>query len=228
MINEDLLITTFCMIDDFCKSFESDWNKILIEHSDPQKLKKVTRFPKISMSEILTIVIHFHQSGYRTFKQYFNLYVCTFLRKYFLNLVSYSRILQLISNVLFPLFCFLQAILGVCTGVSFIDSTLLTVCHNRRISSHKVFKGLAQRGKTSIGWVYGFKLHLVISHSGEIIAYMLTAGNVDDRKPVKHISQKLFGKLFGDKGYISSSLFRELYEKGIQLITRLKSNMKNK
>lgn len=228
MVNEEALIHLFCMIDDFCKSAEPEWKTILIAHSEGKNREKVHRVPRLSISEILTIVIHFHQSGYRTFKHYYTLYVCSFLRQYFPCLVCYSRIVQLMSRILFPLFLFLQTVLGVCTGTTFVDSTLLTVCHNRRISSHKVFNQLAKRGKTSTGWFFGFKLHLIINDRGEILAYMLTGGNIDDRVPMKNLCQNLFGKLFGDKGYISSQLFAELYEKGVQLITRLRANMKSK
>lgn len=228
MTNEDCFIQLFCLIDDFCKTFEPQWKKKLIENVDKQKLKKVTRSCGLSLSEIMTILVHFHQSGYRTFKHYYTFYVQGTLRKYFRTLPSYSRMVQLTASALFPLFCFLQSMLGTCSGISFIDSTLLTVCHNRRISSHKVFKGAAKRAKTSTGWFFGFKLHLVINQKGEILAYQLTEGNIDDRKPVKGLCKKMFGKIFGDKGYLSSHLFRELYEQGLEMITKLKRNMKNK
>lgn len=228
MSHEETLIALFCLIDDFCKSSEPIWRKLFLEGSDGKHLEKAHRTPRLSTSEILTILIYFHQSGYRTFKQYYNFHVTLFLKKYFPNLVSYSRIVQLMSCFLFQLFLFLQTVLGACTGISFVDSTLLTVCHNRRISSHKVFKKLAKRGKTSTGWFFGFKLHLIINDQGEILAYMLTAGNIDDRAPVKNLCQKIVGKLFGDKGYISSALFSELYEQGVKLITKLRANMKNK
>lgn len=228
MSNEETLIALFCLIDDFCKSSEPMWQKLLVEFSEGKHHEKSHRKPRLSTSEILTILIYFHQSGYRTFKQYYNCHVRCFLNKYFLQLVSYSRIVQLMSYFLFPLFLFLQTVLGACSGISFVDSTLLTVCHNRRIHSHQVFKKLAKRGKTSTGWFYGFKLHLIINDQGEILAYMLTGGNIDDRAPVKNLCQKIFGMLFGDKGYISSNLFSELYEQGVQLITKLRANMKNK
>jgi hypothetical protein len=149
MINEDALVELFCMIDEFCKSAEPEWRMLLIEHSEGKHREKAHRVPRLFVSEILTIVIHFHQSGYRTFKHFYTFYIWGSLKKYFPNLVCYSRIVQLMSHVLFPLFLFLQTVLGICTGVAFIDSTLLTVCHNRHISSHRVFKTLAKRGKTS-------------------------------------------------------------------------------
>jgi hypothetical protein len=132
------------------------------------------------------------------------------------------------KRVLFPLFVFLQGALGKCSGISFIDSTILTACHVKRISSHRVFYKMAKRGKTSTGWFFGFKLHLVINEGGEILAFMLTAGNVDYRKPIPTLVKDIFGKLFGDKGYLYSKLFEELWEKGIQLITKLRKGMHNK
>jgi hypothetical protein len=117
---------------------------------------------------------------------------------------------------------------GRCTGISFVDSTALRVCHNRRIARHKVFLDMAARGQSSTGWFYGFKLHLVVNDRGDILAFQLTPGNVDDRVPVPKLAATLFGKLFGDKGYLSTPLFKTLFEQGVQLVTNLRSNMKNK
>jgi len=119
--------------------------------------------------------------------------------------------------------------MGKCTGVSFIDSTPLRVCHIRREHSHKVFKGIATKGQCSIGWIFGFKLHIVINDKGEILDFLLTQGNVDDWEPLKNknFHDNIFGKLFGDKGYISKSLFEELFIDGIHLIIKPRKNMKN-
>src|SRR5271156_1621639 len=233
MITSDILtlIAIFCDVDDFCKEFEPEWRKILIENQDTSLIgdkKRRNRRTELSLSEAITIVTMFHKTRYRTFKDYYHRYVLAFLKPYFPKLLSYSRFVNLMKTCLFPLFVFSQGCLGECSGISFVDSTILTVCHARRINSHRVFKNMARRGKTSTGWFYGFKLHLIINDSGEILAYMLTAGNIDDRVPVPWLSTDVFGKLFGDKGYISQKLFLELYDKGIQIITRLKKNMKNK
>jgi hypothetical protein len=123
---------------------------------------------------------------------------------------------------------FLQTRFGSCSGISFIDSTPLKVCHNMRISSHRVMTGLAARGKTSVGWFFGFKLHLIVNDQGELLNICFTPGNVSDQKPVPKLTQKLFGKLVGDKGYISQDLFEQLFGRGLQLITRIKKNMKNR
>jgi hypothetical protein len=233
MIEQDvaMLISIFCDVDDFCKEFEPEWKKIFIEIQDKSLIgdkKRRNRKTELSLSEAITIVTMFHKTRHRTFKDYYYRYVFAFLKPYFPKLLSYSRFVNLMKTCLFPLFVFSQGCLGECTGISFVDSTILTVCHARRINSHRVFKKIARRGKTSTGWFYGFKLHLIINDAGEILAYMLTAGNIDDRVPVPDLSKDVFGKLFGDKGYISQDLFLKLYDKGLQIITRLKKNMKNK
>jgi transposase len=177
----------------------------------------------------MTILIAFHQSHYRDFKAYYCEQVLKSWRAEFPGLVSYTRFVEYIPSALVPLIVYLRACcLGHCTGISFIDSTSLDVCLNQRIHTHKVFAGLAERGKTSTGWFFGFKLHLVVNERGEILQVCITPGNVDDRKPVPRLVKKLFGKLFGDKGYISQPLaqtLRELFD--IQLITKLRNNMKN-
>ena len=225
------LISIFCDVDDFCKEFEPEWRKVLLEDQDRSLIgnkKRRNRKTELTLSEAITIVVMFHKTRYRTFKDFYERYVIAFLKPIFPKLLSYSRFVNLMKTCLFPLFIFSQGCLGDHTGISFVDSTILTVCHARRIHSHCVFRKVAKRGKTSTGWFYGFKLHLIVNDNGEILAYMLTAGNVDDRVPVPELSKDIFGKLFGDKGYISQKLFFKLYDRGLQIITKLKKNMKNK
>jgi len=176
----------------------------------------------------MTIIIYFHQARYRDFKTYYTQYVLKHLRPEFPDLVSYNRFVELMPLTFIPLYLYLHTRLGPVTGVSFIDATTLPVCHNRRIERHKVFAGLAQRGKTSMGWFFGFKLHLIISDQGELLAFYVSPGNMDDRVPVPKLAQRLFGKLFGDKGYISQPLFDQLLEQDVHLITAVRKNMKNR
>ena len=119
--------------------------------------------------------------------------------------------------------------LGTCTGISFVDSTPHRVCRNQRILVHKTFEGLATRGKCSLGWFFGFKLHLVINDKGEILNFMFSPANVDDREPLKqgNFLRDIKGKLCADKGYIGQALFENLFLNGIQLLTRVKNNMRN-
>lgn len=217
------LLELFCDVDDFWKAFYPIWKQQMITDGNIRRRRQT----QLSMSEIMTIIIHFHQSHYRNFKAYYLQHVEVNLRSEFPDLVSYNRFVELMPWVLIPLLAYMRGHKGSCSGISFVDSTPLKVCHNLRIRRHKVFAGLADRGKTSMGWFFGFKLHLVVNDQGEILAFQLTPGNVDDRKPVPKMTNKLFGKLFGDRGYISQELFRQLYEEGLVLITTLRKNMKN-
>jgi len=183
---------------------------------------------QLSESEIMSVIIDFHQSHYRNFKAYYTEHVQVHLRSEFPKLVSYTRFVELMRRVLIPFAAYLRHCYGSCTGISFIDSTALAVCKNRCIERHQVFRGVAQRGKSSLGWFYGFKLHIVTNDRGELLAVRLTPGNVDDRQPVPELAQTLFGKLFGDRGYLSQPLFEQLFEQGIHLITHLRKNMPNR
>lgn len=218
------ILHLFCDIDDFCRKFEPSFNQRLI--SDRPKLRN--RQSQMSMSEVMTIIVSFHQSGYRNFKTYYLEYVCKHLKKEFPRLVSYNRFVELKQDCLVPLSFYLESKKADCSGISFVDSTSLAVCHNRRIHSNKVFSGFAKRGRTSVDWFYGFKLHIVINHLGELLGFRLTPGNVDDRKPVPKMVTRLWGKLFGDKGYVSKPLAEKLFEQDIELITKVKKGMKQK
>ena len=219
------LLELFVNVDDFCQVFLPFWEQKLMQDGS----KKRRRAGQLSVSEIMTIIIHFHQSHYRDFKTYYTDHVCQHLRAEFPNLVSYERFVILMPSVLGPLCAYLKSLYGRCRGISFLDSTALRVCDNHRIHNHQVFAGVAQRGKGSMGWFYGFKLHLVVNECGELLACQITPGNVDDREPVLALSRRLFGKLIADRGYISQALFEQLLDTfGVQLITKLRKNMKNR
>ena len=219
------LLELFVSVDDFCQVFLPYWERKLIEDGR----KKCQRCGQLSVSEIMTILIYFHQSHYRNFKAYYTEHVCRNLRAEFPKLVSYERFVILMPSMLGPLSAYLKSRYGRCHGLSFIDSTALLVCANQRIHNHKVLATVAQRGKGSMGWFYGFKLHLVINDCGELLACQITPGNVDDRTPVPALCKRLFGKLIADRGYISQPLFEQLLDTfGVQLITKLRKNMKNR
>lgn len=171
-------------------------------------------------------MIHFHQSHYRTFKSYYQEHVQVHLQREFPRLVSYGRFVELMQRAVVPLAVYLRQRFGFCSGISFVDSTTLAVCRNQRIHQHQVFLDIAARGKTTMGWFYGFKVHLIANDCGELLACQLTPGNVDDRKPLPALVQRLFGKLFGDKGYLSQPLTETLlthYQ--LHLITPARRNM---
>ena len=221
------ILTVFCEIDDFCNQFEPRFNQMLIGDGKRQRNKPSA----MALSEVMTILVLFHLSGFRNLKTFYNSFVGCYWREEFPHLSSYGRFVERHREALIPLWCYLHLRGGNCTGISFVDATTLKVCQNLRIPRHKVFAGSAGRGQTSVGWFYGFKLHLMINDCGELLSCYLTAGNTDDRQPVAGMvkkARKMFGKLFGDKGYISKALRECLQLEGVQLVTGIKKNMKNK
>jgi hypothetical protein len=223
-MHELQLITMFCDIDDFCKQFEPIFTRHLLQAGQRHRARQTG----LALSELMTILVAFHCSHYRTFKHYYLAHVEPHLRPYFPTLVSYSRFVELLPRALVPLCCYLHTRKGRCTGIAFIDSTPLAVCHNRRIKTHRVFAEWATRGKTSMGWFYGFKLHLIVNDEGELLAFCLTPGHIDDRKPVPQLTKRLFGQLFGDRGYISQALHDALFAQGLELLTKIRKNMQNR
>ena len=217
------ILELFCDVDDFCQ-----W----LARSEDAKLLGIGRkrgpAPRLSMSEVMTILIHFHQSHYRNFKAYYTQHVRQHMRAEFPLLVSYSRFMESVPSALPALCVYLHGRFGTTTGVAFVDSTPLPVCHNKRIGRNRVFADVAKRGKSSMGWFDGFKLHLIVNDQGELLAIQLTPGNVDDRKPVPQMAKRLWGKLVGDRGYLSQPLFEQLFAQGLQLITPIRKNMKNR
>ena len=219
-------VAIFCDVDDFCKDYEE-----YCTHSLLMDKNEVVPKTKMALSEIMTILIMYHLSGYRTFKWYYINYVMKYQKQDFPTLVSYNRFVEIMKYALVPLLLYtIRARFGKCSGISFVDSTPIKVCDNHRIRTHHVFSEYAKRGKSSMGWFYGFKLHLIINDEGEILSFCLTSGNIDDRNEavMNSLTKDIFGKLFADRGYISQKLFEKLLKKDITLITRAKKNMKNK
>ena len=219
------IIPLFCEIDDCFLALE--------KQNAPPELPEMLDTPKkrgrprsLHTSKVMTIVIAFQQSQYRTLKHFYQKHVCLYWRWAFPKLVSYNRFVELIPEVLLPLTVYLSRRMGKSTGIAFIDSTAMRVCENRRIPSHRVFQGIAERAKNSIGWFYGFKLHLVINTAGELLSVVFTPANIDDRRPVIKLTQHLSGNVYGDKGYISEPLAETLKTQGICLITKKRKNMK--
>ncbi|MBA3814261.1 MAG: IS982 family transposase [Alphaproteobacteria bacterium] len=214
--------TLCCLVDDFSKAFDPWYRKQLI--SD-RKIKR-NRNCHLHLSEILTILIAYHQSGMSCFK-YFYIQAFRVHQQLFPGLVHYARFVKLIKRAFPALVCLLKSLEGEVTEYLFIDSTPMAVCHNLREKRHKTFKGLALKGKTSTGWFFGMKLHVIFNTKGEIVRLVVTPGNVNDRKPVPDMVKGITAKLIGDKGYLSKNLFHDLFQGGVTLITKIKKNMKN-
>ncbi len=212
----------FCEIDDFCKLFFPQFEGRLLASKDAKRRRPVS----MSAAEIMTIVILFHLSHYRDFKNFYLDCVVRQMTAYFPKLLSYNRFVEVQGRV-FPALCaFMKNKTGHETGLYYVDSTTLKVCRNQRIARHRTFDGIARRGKSSMGWFYGFKLHVVINTAGELMAFCLTPGNTDDRHPVPGLFKQLEGLAAGDKGYISKKMAAELATMGVTFITKTRRNMK--
>ncbi len=226
MIAEGKIPEIFCLADAFCKYFSSGLKK----HQLADGKKHRNKQGKLSEAEAITILILFHSKGFRYLKHFYTQYVCKHMRHLFPKTVSYNRFVELQKSVILQLMVFIKEVLpGRCTGVAYVDSTPLRGCRHQRILIHRTFKGLAERGKCSSGWFFGFKLHLIINDRNEILNFMFTPGNLDDREPLYSgvLIENVKGKLFGDKGYIGKQLFEFLFMNGIQLVTKFKGNMRN-
>lgn len=222
-LTDNKITEIFYLIDEFCIEFDKSVEKHILGN-------KPKRTPKMSTSEVITIMVMFHTGGFRNMKHFYLHYLQVHKQHLFPNTVSYNRFVELMQSASLPMTIFLKTCcLGEGTGISFIDSTPIRVCKNKRIKRNKVFKDIAQLGKSTMGYFFGFKLHLVINDKGELLNFVITQGNVDDREPLKNkkFVNKLKGKLYADKGYISKALTELLFMDGLHLITNIRNNMKN-
>jgi hypothetical protein len=229
MLTIDKITEIYCITDDFCKEFAKQSKKLINPPQDGKKHRN--RACEMSDSEIITILLMYHFGGFDNFKNYYLHYIKVHLKKEFPNTLSYTRFVAIERHAFVAMMFFLNTVcFGRCTGITFIDSTKISVCHNKRIHRNRVFKDFAQTGKSTMGWFYGFKLHLACNDKGELLSFCLTSGNVDDRDPqtLKTLTKNLFGKLFADKGYISQSLLEMMFSNGIHIVTGIRSNMKNR
>lgn len=232
MITNDKVTEIFCIIDEFCKNLDAELSKNLqIAPTDDGCKRLRYRKGRMSDSEIMTILLCYHFGTFRNFKHYYLFYVQGHLGSYFPTSVSYNRFVELMPRVLFQLMAFMRLFaFGRCSGISFVDSTMIPVCHNVRRYFNKVFDGFARSGKGTMGWCHGFKLHLLCNDTGDIITFCLTPANVDDRdeRVWSVFTKVLYGKVFADRGYNKQELFEQLFEQGIHLVHGLKAKMKNK
>lgn len=223
---EDKITQIFVEVDDFVKDLDHfALKKQLLGDAVTRRNRKC----KLTLSEMMTIYIGFHISSHTNFKKYYTDFIAVHYLHLFPDLVTYERFNQLQSRLFMPmLMYFKNRCQGECTGISFIDSTPLQVCHIKREKQHKVFKGIAEKSKSTMGWYFGFKLHLIINDKGEILSFCFSKANVDDRdkKIMSIMTKEVFGKLFGDRGYISQKLAEYLWNDGVELVYKRRKNMK--
>ena len=215
------IITIYYLIDNFCKIYKEWEKKQLIPTKNIRE-----RDGYLSLGELMTIVIYFYLSPCKDFKNYYLYFLPSKYRGYF-KLPSYARIVQLWPRLIMPLCAMFQIVKGEETGIYFIDSTKLQICHNKRTTQNRSFNRIAKIGRSSYGWFMGFKLHIIINHKGGIMAIKITKGNKSDLSVVESLSTGLKGSMYGDKGYISKNLFNTLFSKGLRLFTTIRKDMKN-
>lgn len=219
----DKITEIFVLADEFCKEFQLTMSNHTI--GNPPKKK-----PKMSTSEVICIMVLFHGMNQKTMKNFYINFVQKHLQDFFPHTVSYNRFVELMQQSALPMTIFLKlCCLGECTGISYIDSTSIRVCKNKRIKRNKVFKDIATVGKSTMGFFFGFKLHLIVNERGDLLNFQITQANTDDREPLKNpkFTEKISGKMFGDKGYISVQLTQLLFDNDIHLFTTIKKNMTN-
>ena len=213
----------YIIIDNFCKEYEKNsQNKVL--ESGTKKTRK--RRTKVSLSEIISLLILYQNSNIKNFKAFYR-FVQIEMNKAYPKLCSYNRFIELATRAVKPLMILLNSLYASCDGIIYIDSTAIKVCHIKREKRHKLFKGTAQKSKNTMGWFYGFKLHIMTNKKGELINAYFSHTNVDDRQGLLVMCKKIFGNLIGDRGYLGKQLKQTLQTQGINLITRGRKNMKN-
>jgi len=223
-----MLVEIYVEIDDFCKANQEIIRKLLYESG----LIKKAHPSRLSLSEVMTILIHYHQTYYKDFKHYYTEYVQQDLKRDFPDLVSYNRFVELIPRAFLPLCLFLsyRCSLSKRTGIYYIDSAPWAACHPKRAHQHKVMRGFAQWGKTSVGWFFGLKYHLIINQFGELINFYLSAGNVSDNnaKVLFLLTRNLLGWIFADKGYLLNQAKKDLLERegALRIFAKCRKNMK--
>ena len=215
------ITTIFYLVDNFCIEY-TKWEKNKLLPSTRQR----NRLGKMNLSELLSVVLFFYLSPCRDFKNYY-LYFLPHKYKGYFDLVGYSRMIQLMPRLILPLSIIMQYMFGEETGIYYIDSTKLQICHGKRTKSNKVFKNIAKVGHSSYGWFMGFKLHIIINNKGHIMAVKITKGNHSDSMAAPALAKGLIGNLYGDKGYISKKLFDQLFKSGLKIFTGIRKDMKN-
>ena len=229
-----MIAEIYVEVDDFCKSQVEKISSLIVKHKFFEDLYEKRHLSKrMTMAEVMTILIYYHYSGYKNFKTYYTKYVEKELKNDF-TIVSYNRFVWWTPLALLPLICFVMwcCCNGKRTGIYFIDSTKISACNNRRVHMNKVFKGFASWGKTSMGWFWGFKLHLLVNQYGELINCRFTTGSVSDNnvKVLFHLTNDINGWVIGDKGYLCNKAKNDFIEKDgeISLFAKPRKNQKTK
>jgi len=220
-----ILYHIFDQVDNLIKAMNANLKRKLVGSLKP----KGGRPPKLSLQAILTFGVFRFAVGNKDIKHYHR-YLLSHFPNELGEIPSYGNFNGLMNRTL-PYVVFLLQWLMYCnrsdeSGLYFLDSSPLKVCENKRIFDHKVSDGLAKRGKTSMGWFFGFKLHAVCDSLGRLVSLLITPGNTDDRRFALKLLKDLKGLCIADAGYVSKNLMKTLYDQGLLLLTDVRNSMK--
>jgi len=225
---ELILISIYCFVDDFIKNILLNI-KYALQRPDRNN-PPVKKF-NLGLAELTSLALFKFFTGHRNWKTFYY-FVKTYHQTDFPNLPSYQNFLRAMNKLSFFALFLLQAFMSFfrkITGLKKIkitDSTKLEVCKIKREFSHKVVRGLAAKSKSTMGWFYGFKLHIICNELMQILSFRITAGNIDDRKGLDMIWNNIFGLIIADAGYLGKNWQEKAKNLGKQLFTAVKANMK--
>jgi len=221
----ETLYHIFDRIDDLLKAMSISLRRKLLADLKP----KGGRPSGLSLPAILTLGIFRFATGVKDVKHYHRKLVSSYSQELgrIPNYGNFNALMnQATPYVIFLLEWICYSNKSTSNGAYFLDATSLKVCENKRIFDHKVCEDIAQRGKSSMGWFFGFKLHVVCDSLGRLVSLLITPGNTDDRKFVLKLLKGLKGLCVADAGYVSKKLMHELYEQGLLLLTDVRNSMK--
>ena len=201
----------FCVIDDFFLKFEAIYWKFLKQSRQSIRVRSA----QLSLSEITFIAIWYKCSHFNNFKAFFS-WLKQDKNHLFKSLPCYQRMIHLINMHQLALHALHVALMkGQRNQYLWVDSTTLPVCKNQRIQRYKSLAKIASRGKSSMGWFYGCKLHIAMNQFGEIARSTLSNGHIADIKIVEDLVEDMEAKIYADRGYISRDLKSRLKDQGI-------------
>jgi hypothetical protein len=219
--NDDFIVTLFVIVDELLK--------ILNTKRLNDTVSKRGRKRTFSESEIIVLILLRWKTSSTSWKSFYY-EILPYYSPYFTKHISYQNFISSIHRTMplclqiLPLLNFLA--IGKSKELFYIDSCPIEVCHVKRISSHKVCRGVASRKKSTMGWFFGFKFHAICNHLHQIVAFEVTTASVDDRDPVVKLVENLRGTLYADAGYIGEELRKSLSQSGIKLMAAPRKNMK--
>ena len=221
----ETLYHIFDQIDNLLKTMSASLKRKLLSDLRP----KGGRPSGLSLQAILAFGIFRFATGVKDVKHYHRKLLSSYSKE--LGRIPNYGNFNALMNQATPYVIFLLQWICYCHqsaggGLYFMDSTPMKVCENKRIFDHKVCEDMAQRGKSSMGWFFGFKLHVVCDSLGRLVSLLITPGNTDDRKFALKLLKGLRGLCVADAGYVSKKLMQELYQQGLLLLTDVRNSMK--